>query len=558
MVDNSFFCQDMTGKKVMVLAPHQDDEIYMSGALIYSLNINKADIYVVYSTNGDYKFKAETRFSEAYNSLSILGIPQKNIIFLGFADGCLDDKHIFYADVPQKSLSGHVETYGVGEAKDFSKIYRHKHMPYTKEGFLNTLKDVILFIMPDIIFCVDHDTHWDHRMLSVSFDIVMGEILNEYLMYKPQIFKILAYATSYEAVPDFYRKNIKSVPMPKVGEVLGYDTNILEYSYYLWESRVRFPVLKKCRGRFKINNILFRAMCKHMSQGAAMHADYAINGDVVYWQRRTDNLAFSAFLSASSGNPEYVRDFRLYGIDDIDPRKKYIEFKDNMWIPNDGDNEREIVFSWCEPQCVEYIVIYGNINDTGCIKKIQVKCDNGTDVKIIPLFNKGRANVVKLSNTRDIRSLKLKILDAEGKYGLNQVEIFADKYQVSSIQPYVKITYNGDFIYDYWINKNIRELTFDIYRYACDDEIELLLKKQTYSEIKGNTLFINPLDDRVTILAKSRVNNKIYDEVEIIRKSKFDVCKLRIAQKIEYYIINFVLRRLKKYMYLRNKYIGDI
>ena len=73
-------------KKIMIFAPHQDDEINLAGGLIPSLIECDAEVKVVYSTNGDFITKPSTRYKECIKSLSVLGVEKENIIFLGYSD----------------------------------------------------------------------------------------------------------------------------------------------------------------------------------------------------------------------------------------------------------------------------------------------------------------------------------------------------------------------------------------------------------------------------------------------------------------------------------------
>ena len=52
-VRNSFYEQNLKGLKVLVLAPHQDDEINIAGNTIVNLVNCGADVKVCFSTNGD-------------------------------------------------------------------------------------------------------------------------------------------------------------------------------------------------------------------------------------------------------------------------------------------------------------------------------------------------------------------------------------------------------------------------------------------------------------------------------------------------------------------------
>ena len=101
---NSFFDKSYVGTRVLILAPHPDDEINIAGNTILNMAAAKAEIFVAYSTNGDFENPAEVRAQEAVAALKILGVPRDKIIFLGYGDGHnLSDK-------PTQSPAGHVET----------------------------------------------------------------------------------------------------------------------------------------------------------------------------------------------------------------------------------------------------------------------------------------------------------------------------------------------------------------------------------------------------------------------------------------------------------------
>ena len=82
-------------KKILIIVPHEDDEINLAGGLIYSLK-NKDNVYVTFVTNGDFIYKAKYRYMEAIKSLGILGVKKDNIIFLGYADQAYDQSNHMY------------------------------------------------------------------------------------------------------------------------------------------------------------------------------------------------------------------------------------------------------------------------------------------------------------------------------------------------------------------------------------------------------------------------------------------------------------------------------
>ena len=125
--DNSFFHQNYEKLKVLLFVPHQDDEINTAGTLLYSLAQCKAQITLVYATNGDWENPAEVRFTEAIKAAGILGIPEEDIFFMGYGDtlNSNDNSHVFYhKNTVARSPAGYTETYGTHDHPDFAFFVR--------------------------------------------------------------------------------------------------------------------------------------------------------------------------------------------------------------------------------------------------------------------------------------------------------------------------------------------------------------------------------------------------------------------------------------------------
>ncbi|MBQ7453448.1 MAG: PIG-L family deacetylase, partial [Selenomonadaceae bacterium] len=265
---NSFFDKSYFGTRVLVLAPHPDDEINVAGNMILTLAAAKAEIFVAYSTNGDFEQSADVRAREAVDALKILGVPREKIIFLGYGDtfNGKGNPHIFSATTPTTSPAGHSETYAAENFVDYAKKTFGRHSPYTRKNFKRDLKNLLLELRANIIFCVDFDSHADHRALSILFEEVMGEILSERSDYRPEVYKKFAYATAFTAAPDFYAANLMATHKPKVGETDTYDFDIIDRANFLWSNRVRFPVSENCRRPLLKDNPVAAAVFAHKSQ----------------------------------------------------------------------------------------------------------------------------------------------------------------------------------------------------------------------------------------------------------------------------------------------------
>ena len=75
---------------LMVIVPHQDDEILMCAGILWEAAKRKIPAVVVMVTNGDYGSSdlsiGRSRLKETLAGLAMLGIDAGNVEFLGYAD----------------------------------------------------------------------------------------------------------------------------------------------------------------------------------------------------------------------------------------------------------------------------------------------------------------------------------------------------------------------------------------------------------------------------------------------------------------------------------------
>lgn len=95
----------MNTKRILVFAPHPDDETFGCGGTIVKKIREGCDVHVVVMTDGRYAFLGlfgihsnptpeelkEIRINELKRATKILGIPKNNLVFLDFVDGTLED-----------------------------------------------------------------------------------------------------------------------------------------------------------------------------------------------------------------------------------------------------------------------------------------------------------------------------------------------------------------------------------------------------------------------------------------------------------------------------------
>ncbi len=108
--------------RVMVIAPHPDDEILACGGLIHDLIQESAEVFVIFVTNGegfgDYLLAKEhqkdrhwgtrvllgyERQDESLLALSHLGVSYSNVFFLSYPDGGIDKLWFSNYEIPYRS-----------------------------------------------------------------------------------------------------------------------------------------------------------------------------------------------------------------------------------------------------------------------------------------------------------------------------------------------------------------------------------------------------------------------------------------------------------------------
>ena len=438
------------GKRVMLIVPHQDDDMNLLGGVAEEYVKYGSDLYVVFATNGDYHGLAEVRIGEALEVLGRIGIPEDHVIFLGYGDGWDSEGPHLYSSEPgvvRTSVYGSTQTYGTAQ-----KAAYREGRAYTIENFLEDIESVILEYRPDTIYCVDYDLHIDHRALSHSFEKVMGKILKEQKDYRPAVFKGYAYYAAWEAENDFYEENILSTQ-----NVFG-EPHHQQPEIYRWEERVRLPVSAGGLSRSLYSSEIYKVFTLYASQETALHGINVVNGDKVFWERETMSLCYDADIQCSSGNGWLLNDFMLLEEDNLP-----MEFDtlvdgawiripvDGTWIPAPEDSEKTVCITFAEPRDIGRIVLYDNPDVNSNIHNARITFDDGKFLETGPLDPAGAASEFSVKK-ENVTSFTVTLVEADVGAGLTEIEAYAD---FRDGLPYVKIMDTAEnFVYDYLIDSS--------------------------------------------------------------------------------------------------------
>ena len=87
-------------KNIMVIVPHEDDEILLAAGIMEKALSKGIGVHVVMAGNGDYEGHDEAtgsvRLPETLAGLQVLGLDGRQVTFLGYADTGMDETESFF------------------------------------------------------------------------------------------------------------------------------------------------------------------------------------------------------------------------------------------------------------------------------------------------------------------------------------------------------------------------------------------------------------------------------------------------------------------------------
>ena len=509
-------------KKVMIIVPHEDDDMNVASGIIEQYVNSGSNIYLVFTTNGDYWDFGSTRIQEAIEVSKYYKIPENHIIFLGYADGWSNDNHHIYNATPNEkffSRNGYSRTYALKSHPAYND-----GVLYTYQNYLNDMKNLILEYLPDTIICSDFDPQIEHKATTLFFEKAVGEILKEKNDYHPIILKSFAYCTSWLAPKDYYKTNLLSTIEPSKHDLIIYS----------WNDRIRLPIYAEKLSRSLVNCDLYKAISLYRSQRANIASRAIINGDKVFWLRRTDSFLYRSNVRVSSGDAHYLTDFMYLNSDDIsDPNHEPF---DSLWVPNEDDVKRTAWFTFDKPRNLENIILFENPSIDDHIIKLRITLSNGMIYEISDIKESGTNIVIHQNN---VSGFYIEILEFTGKRaGLTEIEAYEESQPYAF--SYVKIMdEHENFVYDYYIDikgtqnfklyhyGNYKELDPSLYNIECDND-------NCKALIIGNKISVNcPVGQKCHLYLRGIEEDEILDMVTISNPTDKERLKLEHLMRFE-------------------------
>jgi len=190
--------QFLKANRILIIAPHPDDEILGFAGIIYDAIRQKKEVLVVIVTNGDgygsacYFWKngcpkedslckgfacspaelenyGKVRLSESKRALKILGLDSTNVIALGYPDGWIGE------------MLRHPDNLYIGNT---SRHQSFTGKPFTGKNLKEDLKKVIISQSDEEIYTVHiKDSHDDHASLAEFIQEVRSGLVKENILF---------------------------------------------------------------------------------------------------------------------------------------------------------------------------------------------------------------------------------------------------------------------------------------------------------------------------------------------------------------------------------------
>lgn len=551
-VDNSFYDSQFKNKKVMVIVPHEDDDLLISGQVLPPMYKNGADVRVVFATNGDKRVSAYTRQSEACNALEKLGIPREKVIFLGYPDGT----QLYVGKKAYSFSSGWDHTYAGKGFKDYHFDRFGTHAKYTAENMVDDIESVVLEYRPDYILAIDFDTHTDHRGVSISFEKAMERILKKESGYTPKVLKCFGYSLAWKSKPDFYALNIKSTVMQdrEKNNDPSYETDVPQYR---WNNRIRLPIDKKSLSHSILRCSEYKALSEHLSQYAYCYSERIINGDSVYWNRRTDSLTYNADISVSSGDASLLNDFRLIGVGNR-TAGLHVKLENCVSRFDKNDAQKTVTVKFDSPKTVSCVSLYDNFGLNSNILGGVITFSDGSKVEVPALNADGSETRVVFEPKHNITSFTFKVTEYEGVAGLDEIEAFENAdYDMGFSLIKLKNADTDDYIYNYLITPDEKSLNLGVYLSNPNAGYTIKIIEGGGVKLEGNTLVFDDDFEKCTVRAELNGDPSTYDQITVKRLSERELKSYESFEKVNKTVFKIDTLRLKTKNLFVNGYVYE-
>ena len=445
-------------KRILVMAPHEDDEMLMAGGAMNRAVANGDEVYVVYATNGDYSGvdHGKLRIRDTVNALNTIGVPTDHLYFLGYADNggmgvgqyttAFTDSFVYnlYISEDDKLLSsrnGVTETYGNENVRnDYHYLMTGEHASYTRANFLADLESVMKSVNPtDVYMTSRYDMHYDHAYFGLFGIEAIQDIQLENEKFQPTVHEAIIHSHMTDEV---YPKDQGNYGWGKeLNTYLGawqHLDGLEEKTMLNWSERENVLTPYSMRqGPFKYN-LKDKALREYTTEYYNWIASFSKVNEVFY-KHETNSIGLFADITASSENSsdsrwddqsavkavDGIADGYATGLANLHTRFPWAE-----WVTKNEGAGAWLNLAFNEEYKVSTIKLYDRPNTDDQITASHLELDDGTRIEVGELPNDGSVKIINLGEEKVVKNIKFvvdKVSDSTTAVGLAEIEVLGSK-----------------------------------------------------------------------------------------------------------------------------------
>lgn len=409
-----------SAKTVMVFAPHPDDEVLMTAGVIRNALQNGDTVKVVVVTNGDYTGVSDgyARLRESVSGLTLLGMDDQDIIFLGYGDASLTNIYNATSETTiLTSNAGQTKTYGdqgLGGIDYHSYLYGIQG-DYNKQTLFSDIQAAITNYSPDEIYVTSlYDNHADHRTTYLFVIESLVRLKRQGVNLSPLVREFLVHA------PCEYCDPTSHWPAPFTPTELFSKPPFLDLTPLRWNEIESVIVPIEMQSANENDNLKYQTISRYVSQATQWLFTF-VKRNEFYWERDFKNLAFNASVTVSSESSEtgQLGTSAVDGIVDGYPG----DFR-KEWATLGQTGGAWIRLSWGQVQEVSQVRLYDRPNLGENIIAGTLSFSDGSTFPVGTLSNNGAGYTVTFP-PKLVTSVSFRVDSARGRnIGLAEMEVF--------------------------------------------------------------------------------------------------------------------------------------
>lgn len=301
-------------ERILILAPHPDDEALANAGIIQRGLKAGAHIKVAVLTSGDYNSTSlpfiektnnpidtpekflklgQVRQNETISAMKILKLNRENIIFLGYPDyGTMDIfLHCWNKELPYQSESTKVTRVSYPECLSYGAEYKG-------ENILKDLESIISDFKPEKIFVSSpFDSHKDHRALYLFTKVVLWVLEDK--ISQPQIFTYIVHVDNWP--PEFLGLSSTDDKILPPQQLISNEVVFSELNMNEAEEKNKYNSIQEYKSQLIQNASPFYLSFVHKNE---LFCDFA---DLKLIKSSTDNISWQSLEIFEKPQEKIVR-----------------------------------------------------------------------------------------------------------------------------------------------------------------------------------------------------------------------------------------------------------